>query len=37
MKHLGPSHSIKRLLWNQAGGEVTGDNCHAFVPEVTKR
>src|SRR5947208_17044586 len=20
MKHLGPSHSIKRLLWNQAGG-----------------
>jgi hypothetical protein len=35
MKHLGPSHSIKRLLWKQAGGEVAGDNCHAFAREVT--
>jgi hypothetical protein len=37
MKHLGPSHSIKRLLSNQAGGELTGDNCHAFARKVTKR
>ena len=36
MKHLGPRHSIKRLLWNQAGVEVTGDNAGAFAREVTK-
>jgi hypothetical protein len=37
MKHLGPRHSIKRFLWNQAGGRGAGDNCHAFAREVTKR
>jgi hypothetical protein len=37
MKHLGPSHSIKRLLWNQAGAEAAGDNCRVFAREVTKR
>ena len=36
MKHLGPSQSIKRLLWNQAGVEVAVDNCRAFAREVTK-
>jgi endonuclease IV len=36
MKHLGRGQSIKRLLWNQAGVEVTVDNCHAFAREVTK-
>ncbi|WP_157088367.1 hypothetical protein [Bradyrhizobium jicamae] len=37
MKHLGPSHSIKQLLWNQAAAEVTVDNTVAFAREVTKR
>jgi hypothetical protein len=36
MKHLGRSQFIKRLLRNQAGVEVTVDNCRAFACAVAK-